>query len=57
VYFYETVAQSSHKTINQGIFENNLRNTEKSIRHTDAYGANGPNGPFSESFEIFSKIP
>jgi hypothetical protein len=29
VYYYETVAQTSHKNINQGIFENILKNTEK----------------------------
>jgi hypothetical protein len=29
VYFYETVAQSSHNNINQGIFENNMKNIEK----------------------------
>jgi hypothetical protein len=29
VYFYETVAQTSHKNINQGIFENVIKNTEK----------------------------
>jgi hypothetical protein len=27
--FYETVPQTSHKNINQGIFENVLKNTEK----------------------------
>jgi hypothetical protein len=29
VYFYETEALTSHKNINQGIFENILKNTEK----------------------------
>jgi hypothetical protein len=29
VYFYETVTQTSHKNINQGIFENNLKNIEQ----------------------------
>jgi hypothetical protein len=29
VYYYETVAQTSHININQGILENILKNTEK----------------------------
>ncbi len=29
VYFYETIAQTSQENINQGIFENNLKNAEK----------------------------
>jgi hypothetical protein len=41
VYFYETVAQTSHKYINQEIVENILKNTETSISHIDVYGANG----------------
>jgi hypothetical protein len=51
VYFYETVAQTSHKNINKGIFENILKNTEKkSISHIDVYGANGPKWTFSLIF-------
>ncbi len=29
VYIYETVAQTYHKNVNQGIFENILKNAEK----------------------------
>jgi hypothetical protein len=51
VSFYETVAQTSHKNINQGIFENILKNREKSIKHIDVYGANaGPKWTFSLIF-------
>jgi hypothetical protein len=51
VYFYETVAQTSHKNINQGIFENILKKyRKKSISHLDVYGANGPKWTFSVIF-------
>jgi hypothetical protein len=47
VYFHETVAQTSHENINEGIFENVLKNKEKSISYIDVYGANGPKWTFS----------
>jgi hypothetical protein len=50
------VAQTSHKIINQGIFEKIQRIQKKSISHMDVYGANGPKWTFSLIFEIFSKI-
>jgi hypothetical protein len=53
VYVYETVAETSHKKINQGIFEKNLKNAEKSISHIDVYRANGPKWTFFLIYEIF----
>jgi hypothetical protein len=46
VYFYEKVAQKSHKNINQEILENIVKNT-------NVYGPNGP----GLIFDIFSKMP
>ncbi len=50
-FFYETLGQTSHRNINQGIFENILKNTEKkSISNIDVYEANEPKWTFSVIF-------
>jgi hypothetical protein len=58
VYFYETVAETFLKNINQGIFENILKNTDKkSISHIDVYGANGPKDLFLNLLKYSQTFP